>query len=53
MQSTADDKLMILKLKVRELVNKWTEKAQSAALTDDERLAYYSCAEELHNIDGN
>lgn len=52
MQSTADDKLMILKLKVRELVSKWTEKAQSGALTDEERLVYYNCAEELHNIKG-
>lgn len=50
MRPTADDKLMVIKVKIRELVKKWTEKAQSVALTDDERLAYYSCAEELHNI---
>ncbi len=50
MLSTDKDKLLILKNSCHELVRKWTEKAQSSCITDDERAVYYECAEELHNI---
>jgi hypothetical protein len=34
---------------LRILVCEWTRQAQSFGNTDDERLVYSKCAEELHN----
>lgn len=36
---------------IKELVIKWTKKAQSSAYTDEERAVYYECARELHEQD--
>lgn len=48
--TTDKDKLQILKNSAHELVKKWTEKAQSRSITNEERAVYYECAEELHNL---
>lgn len=50
--TTDHDKYIILKNQVQDLVAKWTEKAQTSCMTDDERAVYYTCAEELHSIQG-
>ena len=34
-------------LKILEI--EWTRKAQSSSISDDERNAYYDCAEKLHD----
>ena len=46
---TDKDKYLILRNRAEDLVRQWTEKAQSSAITDDERFIYYECAEALHN----
>lgn len=50
MKTTSEDKLMILKNSLHDLVRLWTEKAQSSFISDEQRAVYYECAEELHNL---
>jgi hypothetical protein len=49
--STKEDQFLIMKNSMNDLVKKWTEKAQTSCVTDDERAIYYECAEELHNLE--